>query len=202
MNDHGAMNKLIAPFLDNGDIDLLFLHDSTAYELESMMKSQQSKRSRLKGKPMTQENYMNCMIAAVSEHILHSVSNKPKKTQGRAAGNLIPTEDDCIKYTEDQDALRARIRNIQSMKSMMKIQDGFNEELPRWKELLEAEEILKGLRVAPTAKDKTKEALWIIFREKDHTTMNKAQLIEMLDEIRKLVKPFDTSSAEESGPQN
>ena len=81
--DSAELDKLIdelKPLVDiESDDPLRFLDEDT---VESMLKSQQSKRSRAKGKAMTLDNYKTLMTAAIAEDILRELYNKPKQAGG------------------------------------------------------------------------------------------------------------------------
>lgn len=169
-NDSKAMDDLLEEFRPWVDIDdeseLRHLDDAT---VEGMLKSQQSKRSRTKGKTMTLDNYTTLMTATIAEHILRELYNKPKSASfaNRRAGIVDYTPAELEAYAEDQEALRREIRNIQSKKSIMKSKEGFDESSEQWQALLKAEMMLKDLRVGghssvvevDTTKNQLKEKL-------------------------------------------
>lgn len=169
-NDSKAMDDLLNEFRPWADIDdeseLRHIDDAT---VEGMLKSQQSKRSRTKGKTMTLDNYTTLMTATIAECILRELYNKPKSVSfsNRRAGIVDYTPAELEAYTEDQEALRREIRNIQSKKSIMKSKEGFDESSEQWQALLKAEMMLKDLRVGghssvvevDTTKNQLKEKL-------------------------------------------
>lgn len=169
--DNAELDKLLdelAPLVDiEIDDSLRNLDDET---VESMLKSQQSKRSRTKSKAMTLDNYRNLLSAAIAENILRDIYNKPKQAGGvkhRGSVDFTPAQLEML--AEDQVALRKEIRNIQSKKSIMKSKEGFDEGSEAWLQLLKAEAMLKDLRVGgrsgshiievDTTKDKLAELL-------------------------------------------
>ena len=81
--DNAELDKLLdelAPLVDiEDDSPLRHLDDEL---VESMLKSQQSKRSRCKSKAMTLDNYRNLLSAAIAENILRDLYNKPKQAGG------------------------------------------------------------------------------------------------------------------------
>ena len=171
--DSSAMDKLLDEFRPWTDIEedsqLRFLDDDT---VESMLKSQQSKRSRCKSKAMTLDNYKSLMTATIAEHLLRELYNKPKAAHmgPRRAGIVDYTPAELEAFEADQEALRKEIRNVQSKKSIMKSKADFDESDERWLALLKAERMLKDLRVGGTT----------TVVEVDTT---KTKLAEMLDGI-------------------
>lgn len=184
-----AMDKLIAETLVVDDTTVDFMRDATEDELNAMLKSQQSKRSRTKKKVMTMDNYRSMMMAAISEKLIRQVLGKAKSsTQGRrAAGAVEFTDDELRVLAEDQDKLRKEIRNVQSKKSIYKSRDDFDEESDRWTSLCKAEEQLKELRVDGVAKvDTTKVAIVELLDGKDLHTMKPAEAKALLKKIADL----------------
>lgn len=149
---HDDMDKLIttAYYLQTVDVD--FLKTETEDNIDKMIRSQQSKRSRSKAKVMTLEAYKTMMIGAISELLLRIASNKPKSSTGGGAhsSDIGYSEELIAEYTTDQEKLKKEIRNVQSKKSIMKSKAGFSETDDRWLQLLDAEELLKGLRTGGT----------------------------------------------------
>lgn len=175
---HEGMDRLIADYYDLQTADLSFLKvempadiaedaddetkaaynkamtewalkvDENEATIDKMIKSQQSKRSRAKGKAMTQDNYNTLMVGAISENLLRMASGKEKATSGHS-GNTKPVEYDDATieiYKTDKDKLSKEIRNIQSKKSIMKSKANFDDKSEAWLKLLSAEAMLKGLR--------------------------------------------------------
>lgn len=163
--DNNELDKLLndlAPLYEIDEDDMLrFLDEDT---VESMLKSQQSKRSRAKSKAMTLDNYHTLLTAAIAENILRDIYNKPKTAGGfKRSGGMDFTPAQLEALAEDQAALRKEIRNIQSKKSIMKSKADFDESSEAWQQLLKAEVMLKDLRVGGRSNiievDKTKDAL-------------------------------------------
>lgn len=168
--DAKELDALIADFNDvitiSEDHPLANLDEAT---VDSMLKSQQSKRSRTKSKTMTLDNYRNLLSAAIAENLLRAMYNKPKTAGGfRRNGTVDYTPAELEMFAEDQEALRKEIRNIQSKKSIMKSKADFDESSEGWQQLLKAEVMLKDLRVGgrgsqiievDTTKDKLAELL-------------------------------------------
>ena len=134
-------------------------------QVESMLKSQQSKRSRAKSKAMTLDNYIVLLTAAIAEDILRELYNKPKSAGGfqRSSGVVNYTIEQLEYLSTNQEALKREIRNVQSKKSIMKSKVGFDESDERWQALLKAEQQLKDMRVSGATQvvevDHTKDAL-------------------------------------------
>lgn len=149
---HDEMDKLIATTYDLSTVDVEFLKTETEDNIDKMIRSQQSKRSRSKAKTMTLEAYKTMMIGAVSELLLRIASNKPKSATGGGAhtSDIGYSDELLLEYTNDQEKLKKEIRNVQSKKSIMKSKAGFSESDDRWQQLLLAEETLKNLRAGGT----------------------------------------------------
>lgn len=145
---HDKMDELIAAAFDLTTVDVEFLKGLSADDVEKMLRSQQSKRSRSKSKSMTLDTYKSMMVGAISENLLRISANKPKSAGGGGApaGDIGYTEDKIAEYAADQEKLKKEIRNVQSKKSIMKAKVGFSDTDARWLQLLEAEEILKKLK--------------------------------------------------------
>lgn len=144
MDNHDAMDELVNRVRPLDMIPTAFLVGIDEEELDKMIRSQQSKRSRAKAKEKTAENYKTMMVAAVAEGLLRLAANKPKS--GGGALGTVRSEEDYEALADDLEALKKAIRNVQSKKSIMKHKIGFSEEDPRWLELLEEEARLKSLR--------------------------------------------------------
>ena len=163
--------------------------------VESMLKSQQSKRSRAKSKTMTLDNYISLLTAAIAENILRELYNKPKAFVGttRRAGTVDYTGAQLEMLAEDQEALRREIRNIQSKKSIMKSKVDFSESDERWLSLLKAEQQLKDLRVGGRSAsvvevDTTKDALAELLAGQDISKLKSNDAHELLERIAQLAK--------------
>jgi hypothetical protein len=185
------------------------LRNLTDEQVEAMLKSQQSKRSRAKSKAMTVDNYVTLLTAAIAEKILRDTYNKPKSAGGfhRASGSVDYTIEQLEALGNDQEALRREIRNIQSKKSIMKSKADFSEADPRWQALLKAEQQLKDLRTGGRSGvievDRTKNALSELLAGKDISKMKSAEAHELLERIAQMTaadetpEPVDSDTAEE-----
>lgn len=117
--------------------------------LTKMLKSQQSKRSRLKGKDMTQANFLSAVEAAAAERIIRLGLGKEKNVQTgvvRLDLNEL-TEEQAQFFTDNQVELGKAIRNVQSRKSQA-LRKGMEPTDEAFVALLEFESKLKELRVA------------------------------------------------------
>lgn len=198
--DHNAMDALIKSMTDLSTLDVEFLKELDEETMDSMLKSQQSKRSRSKGKTMTLDNYRNLMSAAICELLIRQTTGKAKQSTGyrRASGSLEYTAEDLEMYKENQEALRREIRNVQSKKSIMKSKEGFSEEDERWQLLLAAEETLKSIRVTTGTRtvvvDKTGEQLKAELGDKDIDSLKAADAKALL---KKLLEAAGGEAAQE-----
>ncbi|NMA23889.1 MAG: hypothetical protein GX938_10345 [Spirochaetales bacterium] len=188
--DNNAMDELIRELYDLSSTDVEFLKALDEEVQNSMLKSQQSKRSRSKSKTMTLENYRSLMSGAVAELLLRQAMGKPKSSLGyrRASGSIEYTAEELENFKNDQEALRREIRNVQSKKSIMKSKADFNEENERWIKLLEVEDQLKSLRVGGTrvktvVVDTTKEKLLEELGDKEVDSLKSADMKELLKKL-------------------
>lgn len=191
--DSAELDKLIdelKPLVDiESDDPLRFLDEDT---VESMLKSQQSKRSRAKGKAMTLDNYKTLLTAAIAEDILRELYNKPKQAGGtKRRGSVEFTAEQLDALSADQVQLRKEIRNIQSKKSIMKSKADFDESSEAWQQLLTVESMLKGLRVGGRGStmvevDTTKDALADVLEGVDIEHLKAADAKELLARISEL----------------
>lgn len=188
--DHNAMDALINSMTDLSTVETEFLKELDEETLNSMLKSQQSKRSRSKNKIMTLDNYRNLMAGAVSELLIRQVMGKAKSSMGyrRASGSIEYTAEELEVFKNDQDALKREIRNVQSKKSIMKSKADFTEEDERWGQLIAAEETLKSMRVGGgTVKtvvvDKTGEQLKAELGDKDIESLKAADAKALLKKL-------------------
>jgi len=202
-----ALDKLIneTDVLVTADVE--WLKDLDERTIDGMLKSQQSKRSRLKGKTMTRENYTSMLTAALAEQLIRKAFNKTKMSVRRSAGPLVITEDLLAHYANDQVDLRRELRNIQSKKSIAKAKDDFSEESEYWQSLLVAEEALKSVRIEGAVTqgkvievDTTKHKLMECFDNlpQDLNDYTKKQLVEVLEYIRGLTTTTITEEASDT----
>lgn len=186
---HDEMDKLINKCYDLSAVNIDFLTALSEQVLEGMLKSQQSKRSRAKGKIMTLDNYRNMMMGAVAENLIRRALGKEKTAGARRVGVIEYTDEQLEELRNNQDKLRKEIRNIQSKKSIMKSKEGFSEDDEQWKKLLEAEEKLKALRVSTRETvDTTKRKLAELLDGVDLNTLKVADAKKLLQQALELAK--------------
>lgn len=155
IEDHDDMDRMIEvsgliPEVDDKFFDQF--RGAKEVDYENMIRSQQSKRSRSKGKEHTVENIRTMMVGAFAENILRIVSNKPKQQGGGGSlSELGYTDEELENFRVKPDDLKKEIRNVQSKKSIMKSKAGFAETDERWQQLLRDEVQLKALRDGGTA---------------------------------------------------
>jgi DNA-binding transcriptional regulator YhcF (GntR family) len=157
------------------------------------LKSQQSKRSRLKNKTLTSDTFYGITTAACAEITLRDIFGLAKHAGGAGArrGSVSYTDDELDELAADQEALKKALRNVQSKKSIMKSKAGFDPESAAWLELLEAEEQLKSRREKTTRTrtvkvDETKAALSELLSSADTAKMSKQQLMELIASVQGL----------------
>ena len=180
-------------FIDISNADMEFFLELGRANGEKMLKSQQSKRSRLKSKAMTADNFRNILTAAIAELILRYVFGMEKNAGTGAArhSSLDYTDEELEALAADQTALKKAIRNVQSKKSIMKSKAGFDPSSEQWQQLLEAETRLKSyrektVRTHTVKVDETKAALETLLTDVDVSKMNKSQLMELIAGIQGL----------------
>jgi len=205
--DAKELDALIDELANYNIEDDSILNNLSDEQVEGMLKSQQSKRSRTKSKAMTVDNYVTLLTAAIAEDILRTIYNKPKSAGGfhRTAGSVDYTIEQLEALGNDQEALKREIRNIQSKKSIMKSKAEFDEGDPRYQALLKAEQQLKDMRIGGRTGvvevDKTKNALDELLAGKDISKMKSAEAHELLERIAALTannpEPVDVDTAEE-----
>ena len=207
--DAKELDALIDELADYNIDEESVLYSFGEEQVESMLKSQQSKRSRTKSKTMTVDNYITLLTAAIAEDILRTIYNKPKSAGGfhRSAGSVGYTIEQLQALNEDQEALRKEIRNIQSKKSIMKSKADFDESDERWLALLKAEQQLKDMRVGGRSGvvevDRTKDALGELLAGVDIQHLKSKDAHELLEQIAQLAangmtpQPVDVDTAEE-----
>lgn len=199
--DIPALDKLVAIFVDTSVEPIEWLKEIVTADLESMLKSQQSKKSRTRGKEMTLENYKSMLNAAISEELIRGALGKAKAAGGNRSESVAYTEERLVELANDQEALRKEIRNVQSKKSIMKSKAGYTEEDERWQALLIAEKQLKSIRVAGgttttfVSVDEVKNYVIELLGEVDVNKLTKADAVEFLKLI--LFKAMDDEEEEE-----
>lgn len=142
-------------------------------EVQKLLKSFQSNRSRRKNMAMTQANYVELLTAAISEWIVRTSCGLGKSSVpfgGVRTAALEINENTVAALAQDQAALGKAIRNVQSKKSTFKAKhaDVDYSDDPVWQELLRQEAMLKGARINRTGSGgrrglSVKKALQYIF---------------------------------------
>lgn len=144
---HDAMDDLINELYNLADVDVEFLKSETTENLEKMVRSQQSKRSRMKGMAMNINNYKKMLVGAVAENLLRIVMDKPKNSGGGSKTGILGLSEEDIKHLIDfPEDLTKAIRNVQSKKSIAKSKADYNPLGARWLSLMAEEQQLKSLR--------------------------------------------------------
>ena len=192
-----AMDKLVESIYNiNAVADVEALKACDEVTLEAMLKSQQSKRSRLKSKIMTMDNYRSMITAAAAELLLRKVMGKSKGEAhyGKSSALTEYTQEALDKLALDQEALRKEIRNLQSKKSIYKSKAEFDETSDRWVMLCAMEDQLKSMRTgtAPVVEkvvevDTTKNALADALGDIDIEHMKSADSKELLKKLAGLL---------------
>lgn len=192
--DHSAMDALLAKLIDFDTIDVEFIKELDETVVDGMLKSQQSKRSRAKGKVMTMDNYKSMMSGAIAENLIRKATGKVKSAGGarRMSGSVDFTAEQLEALQADQEQLKKELRNVQSKKSIMKSKADFSEEDERWQALLVAEEQLKSIRVTTGGTkvvkvDETKEKLAEMLSEVDTDHMRTSDVKDMLAQVKALL---------------
>lgn len=204
-HDMEVLETIVSDKLTITTVDTDFLKETDSSVLESMLKSQQSKRSRCKSKQMTEDNYKSMLSAAFAESIIRSILGKDKKTGGRRGTGTVEYSDERLEELKaDQEQLRKEIRNIQSKKSIMKSKVDFDPNSDRWNSLLIAEEQLKGIRENSTGStrvvqiDECRETLKEMLAEVDEQKLKAAELKELIESIKQVVFDDVTDDIEET----
>ena len=191
--EHSAMDALINSFDYIAEAEYEWLAELSDETIEGMLKSQQSKRSRTKGKAMTLDNYRSLMTGAIAENLIRLATGKEKHAVGnrRASGSVEYTIEELEQLSIDQEALRKEIRNVQSKKSIMKSKAGFSEEDERWITLCKVEQQLKDMRVSTSGSkivevDTTKDAVNNLLAGVDLHSMKATETKALLEQIAAL----------------
>ena len=185
MQSHDAMNNLINEIYDLATVDIDFLKAESEEILNKMIKSQQSRRSRAKGRAMTLENYIAMLTGAVAENLLRLAANKPKTAGGGARRSTAYSEEELEMFKHNPEALKRAIRNVQSKKSIARSKSDFDPDSDKWKELLETEAQLKALRDGQSAEktNQIKEMLATV----DFKDLKSTDAKELLASIKEML---------------
>lgn len=188
--DHSAMDKFINSAYDVTAVDVQFLKELDEDTIDNMLKSQQSKRSRAKGRTMTMDNYKNMLVGAIAEQLIRFATGKEKSAVGarRQAGAVEFTAEELEALKNDQQRLRKEIRNIQSKKSIFRSKPEYSETDPHWLKLLEAETQLKNIRTGEHF-DETKSKLGELLGTVDLNNLKATDAKKLIEQALALVKP-------------
>lgn len=174
MQSHDRMNELVEEILHLGGVeevavetedgekeivtegipaeDISYLNGVSESELEKMIRSQQSKRSRAKSKAdkeglLSVENYTMMLTGAIAENLLRLHANKPKSSGGGVPRSETGfTDEELNEFRADQEKLKKAIRNVQSKKSIYLSKDGNTKDDPYFLRLQADEQTLKDIR--------------------------------------------------------
>lgn len=183
MKSNDAMDTLIYNVHPMTEEQAQFLNALSEDELDRMLKSQQSKRSRLKKMVMTQENYQKLMSAGVAEIIIRLAMGKKKTPVTRGGDNFI-SEKEADELAADQVVLRKAIRNVQSKKSIMRTRSDFDPESEAWQTLLDAEYKLKARRIGGyTTGTQCDEKVKNIIGQRDVNTLSADEMRDILSKL-------------------
>lgn len=191
-SDHNVMDALVAELYDMSTVDCEFLTELDETTIDNMLKSQQSKRSRSKGKTMTMDNYRNLMVGAIAEGLIRLTTHKDKHsgTSRRTAGAIEYTPEQLEELNNDQEKLRKEIRNIQSKKSIAKSKIGYDEAGEQWQTLLIVEAQLKSLRTSEAKTvlvDETKNKLSELLQGVDINQLKPADAKKLIEQAAALI---------------
>lgn len=160
--------------------------DADEDTLKKLLASQQSKRSRSKGKDMTLSNYISMMSAAIAETVIRTVMGKPRGASATAGSSATtPLSDgDLSVYADDLDLANRRIRSLQSWKSTHKHLEGTIE----WDCVVENIQKLQDLRPSTTTVKVIKEdpriqAVREQMKDVDISKLNKSEKDALLQDI-------------------
>ena len=190
MTNNDELDAMITEYTNIETTDVEWLKEATADEIDRMLKSQQSKRSRSKKQAMTQDNFMKLVTGAAAELLLRRVSGKAKnQTTVVKLDGCTLTEEMTERFKNDQESLKKAIRNVQSKKTGLK-KKGM-EDSPEWIELLEFEAALKSLRVGGNRTSTIIKEVAVIPEE----VANKAALVDDAAAIMAEVESIDKLKA-------
>lgn len=193
MTNNDELDAMLTEYTGIENADTEWLNEATEDEIDRMLKSQQSKRSRSKKQAMTQDNFMKLVTGAAAEMLLRKASGKAKnQTTVVKLDGCTLTEEMAAKFTEDQESLKKAIRNVQSKKTGLK-KKGM-EGSPEWMELIEFEAELKALRVGGRTTTTVVKEVVVVPEE----VANKAALVDDAAAIIAEVESIDKMKASEA----
>ena len=196
--DGTTLDTLLKEVVDIPDMPDLFA-GLDPIDLNNMLKSQQSKRSRCKSAAMTVDNYKKMMTAAIAELIIRGELGTEKSD--RKTGVRKPSRELTTEYVEllanDQEELKRELRNVQSKKSILKkkgkIAEG-EDNYDTWQKLCEDEAMLKANRIGAVPQvakvveiNVTKDAVTGLLKDVDITKLKAGDSKDLLAKIAELV---------------
>lgn len=193
MTDNDELDRMLVEFTEINNTDVAWLQEATEDEIDRMLKSQQSKRSRSKKQAMTQDNFTKLVTGAAAEMLLRKASGKAKNqtTVVKLDGTEL-TEEMAARFTEDQESLKKAIRNVQSKKTGLK-KKGL-EDSEEWIKLLEFEAALKSLRIGGARTSTVVKEVVVVPEE----VASKAALVDDAAAIIAEVESIDKLKANEA----
>lgn len=206
--DNNALDALVNELVSISEVPVDLFIGLEKDQINNMLKSQQSKRSRCRAQAMTVENYKKMLTAAIAELIIRAELGTPKSASrtGVRRSTQELTEEYLTSLETDTEELKRALRNVQSKKSILKkkgaIDEG-QENYDKWLALCADEEAIKARRGdAPTqvkiiTVDETKNRLVDILDGVDTNKLKLADSKELLRQIRVLVAT-DEEELEES----
>lgn len=205
--DNDVLDSMIDQFTDLNVVNIDFLKEESEDTLDRALKSQQSKRSRTKTKPMTADNYKQLVTAAVSENLIRLALDKPKGTGGAVSGGSSSlTEEEIKRLTGDVAAINKAIRNVQSKKSIAKSKLDFDETSERYQSFLAIEKQLKQMRAEANGVQSTEATEALEKQEKlkellvnvNSKDLKLGEARSMIDQIQELIKDDEVESTDEA----
>ena len=186
-NETEAMDKLLVDF--KADVTTGTVDTAEEPELNKLLASQQSKRSRTRGKEMTVPNYVALISATIAEQIIRAKLNKPKGSSNTGSSATEPfTEAQLETYKADLDLTNKRVRSLQSWKSTHK----HLEDTAEWKTVCSNIEALVALRPASATikvikPDPKFDAIREQLKDVDLAKMSAKDKTAMLEQIHALI---------------
>jgi len=210
VTDNDSLDLLIASISPLDDIEVGYLVAVGEEELDKMLRSQQSKRSRSKNKDdFKLDDYKTMLVAAIAEGLIRKAMGKPKGSGSATFDGSDFTDKQIEEFKTDDDKLAKAIRNVQSKKSIAKAKRDHDETGDLWQHLLRQEAFLKNLRdnrkpvITPEIEDaltakEAAEALLASVEDPNNMSLDDAKaLFEKLRETLASAAPQDEQSEAE-----
>lgn len=186
-NETDAMDKLLVDF--KADVTTGTVDTAEEPELVKLLASQQSKRSRTRGKEMTVPNYLALISASIAEQIIRLKLDKPKGSTSAGSSATEPfTEAQLETYGADLALATKRVRSLQSWKSTHK----HLENTAEWKIVCKNIESLVALRPASTTikvikPDPRYDAIRAELKDVDITKLSAKDKAALLEQIHSMI---------------